>query len=296
MNRYLPKTIQFTIVSLLFTFVHSCTPTNITPTPPVDPIDIVDTTMLNIAYGTDPKQKLDLYLPANRSDTTKIIVLIHGGGWYEGDKSEMNVLIPKIKAAWPDVAIANINYRLANGTSILHTQIMNDIDSAIHYIANNTTLYTISDDMGIIGASAGGHLGLLYTYLHNDENRIKCVANLFAPSHFRDWDWYNSYNIFFGKYVKDIQKNYTGTYWDEPLYASLSPYHIVTVGNYRPTISFHGNLDMVVPIYQNQWFNNKLNTLGLTNEYYEYVDGHGFNSANYTDCINKTVTFFKAHF
>lgn len=46
-------------------------------------------TMLNESYGTDPLQKMDIYLPANRSVTaTKVIIMIHGGGWTGGDKSD----------------------------------------------------------------------------------------------------------------------------------------------------------------------------------------------------------------
>ena len=38
-------------------------------------------TFLNVSYGTDTMQRMDVYLPANRSvDRTNVLVLIHGGG------------------------------------------------------------------------------------------------------------------------------------------------------------------------------------------------------------------------
>jgi len=48
-------------------------------------------TILDVAYGVDAKQTMDIYLPANRrADSTKIMVMIHGGGWTTGDKSDFN--------------------------------------------------------------------------------------------------------------------------------------------------------------------------------------------------------------
>ena len=45
-------------------------------------------TLSNIAYGSDAQQKMDIYLPANRSaDSAKVFVLIHGGGWKIGRAS-----------------------------------------------------------------------------------------------------------------------------------------------------------------------------------------------------------------
>lgn len=35
---------------------------------------------LHISYGANSNQKFDLYLPVNRSTSTKVMILIHGGG------------------------------------------------------------------------------------------------------------------------------------------------------------------------------------------------------------------------
>jgi len=50
------------------------------------PIPVAEKTELNVSYGTDASQKMDIYLPAGRiTTTTKVIILIHGGGWNQGD-------------------------------------------------------------------------------------------------------------------------------------------------------------------------------------------------------------------
>ncbi|MGB4845898.1 MAG: alpha/beta hydrolase, partial [Ferruginibacter sp.] len=124
--------------------------------------------ILDTSFGADAKQKMDIYLPAGRTNATKVIVLIHGGAWEAGDKAEMNYYKNLLRAKWPEAAIANINYRLAsNANNIHHTEIMNDIKAAVNMMINGKTNFVVSDTLAMIGASAGAHLAVLYTYAHN---------------------------------------------------------------------------------------------------------------------------------
>jgi len=255
--------------------------------------------ILDTAYGSDTKQKLDIYLPAGRNNTTKLIVMIHGGAWQAGDKSEFNSYKNLFRAKWPAVAIANINYRLASNTAnIHHTEIMNDISSAVNFMAGNKTGFAISDTMAMVGESAGAHLALLYTYAHNNNNFVKAVSDIYGPAQINDWSWYNSFNIFLGQSISAILTQYTGSAWTTPttpLYESVSPIVRATSLS-KPTIIFHGTIDVIVPLYQSQALNSKLTTLAVPHEYHEYfLDGHGFNSTNQNDCANKTVAFFQQH-
>jgi len=43
---------------------------------------------LNLAYGEDNRQKLDLYLPDHQEMPYPTVVLFHGGGWQIGDKTK----------------------------------------------------------------------------------------------------------------------------------------------------------------------------------------------------------------
>jgi acetyl esterase/lipase len=249
--------------------------------------------IMDTAYGNHPQQIMDIYLPANRTSNTKLIVLIHGGAWSGGDKSEMNVLIPLIQSQWPSCAIVNLNYRLANGTTVIADTIMQDIIQSIGFMAQNKNAFVISSDMGMIGASAGAQLALLYTYKYNIHNYVKAVSSLYAPSVINDWEWYNSTNIFLGQSIKNILTNYVGTTWNTERYEACSPYTQLSATQQKPTIIFHGTLDVIVPLYQSQWLNAKLTTLNVDHEYYEYFDIHGFNTSNNADCMLKTTTFFK---
>jgi acetyl esterase/lipase len=85
------------------------------------PSSVPAQTTLNVAFAaTDPLQKMDIYLPANRSTTnTKVIILIHGGAWSTGDKADFTEYVDTLKKRLPGYAIFNINYRLSTGTANL---------------------------------------------------------------------------------------------------------------------------------------------------------------------------------
>ena len=78
---------------LLFCFVlviTSCQKENeITPD-----LAIPAETLNNVSYGSDAAQKMDIYLPAGRkTDSTKMVIMVHGGAWIEGDKNDFNSFV-----------------------------------------------------------------------------------------------------------------------------------------------------------------------------------------------------------
>ena len=77
--------------------------------------------LTDVAYASiSTQQKMDVYLPADRSTaTTYAVVMIHGGSWSGGDKSDFNTNIPNLRQLLGNYAIFNLNYRLANGSTIL---------------------------------------------------------------------------------------------------------------------------------------------------------------------------------
>ena len=163
------------------------------------------TTLTNVEYGEHLKQVYDLYLPAKRDSNTPVILMIHGGAWKAGQKEDFNPYLNILKNKWKDVAIVNINYRLAsNVNNIHHSEIIADINAAVAHILANKENYHISSNMGITGASAGGQLAMIYAFKYNNFSNIKCVGNIFGPSIISDWDWYNSFNLWLGANTGDI--------------------------------------------------------------------------------------------
>ncbi len=254
-----------------------------------------DTTLIDVEYGADAKQVYDLYLPAKRDGNTPVILMIHGGAWKAGQKEEFNSYVNLIKTKWKEVAIVNMNYRLASNTNnIHHDEIMADINAVVADVLAKKADYHVSSNMGIMGASAGGQLAMIYAYRYNDFDNIKCVGNIFGPSIINDWAWYNSINLWLGAYTGDILTEYVGQSWDAAVYKDVSPYWNIDEES-QPTILFHGNLDPIVPVYQSQWMNGKLNTLGVPHEYHEYLAFHSFDNTQADDAMNKLVAFFKVH-
>lgn len=277
--------------SILLLGLGSCVKEPSNPNP--DTGNRTDTTLLNVAYGTHARQVYDIYLPKNRDANTPVIVMIHGGAWKAGQKEDFNYYRDLIKAKWNSVAIVNMNYRLAsNANDIHHDEIMEDIHSVVNHVNTKKPAYQISNKMALVGASAGGQLAMIYAYRYNSD--IQCVGNIFGPSIINDWSWYNSTNVWLGGYTGDILTEYVGQPWDTTAYKAVSPYWNIDT-NSQPTIIFHGNLDPIVPVYQSQWMAGKLNNLGVSHQYHEYLAFHSFDNAQSNDVINKLVAFFKMH-
>lgn len=65
--------------------------------------------MINLEYGSESLQKYDIYLPQNRSLEAKVLIVIHGGGWKAGNKSEMAGFKDFIRDQLPAIAVVNMN-------------------------------------------------------------------------------------------------------------------------------------------------------------------------------------------
>lgn len=245
----------------------------------------------NVSYGTDPFQKMDIYLPAGRNiSQTKVLILIHGGAWISGDKSEFDTVITALKPLLPDFAIFNVNYRLAAlpNTNPWPTQ-LNDIDLAMSFINSKAIEYGInSSKIGIGGASAGAHLALLKGFHGNAS--VKAIADLFGPADMKALYYANSsYQMLFNSFLN-------GTPTSNPLaYTSASPLFLVN-SNTPPTIIFHGTVDPIVPVSQSDSLSNRLNNAGVIHQYIKYNgEGHGWYGTNLIDTYTKLAAFIKQY-
>jgi len=291
----MPARLNTAIAYLLIIVVcFSCTKNANLPDSIPTPSSKKDTALLNVSYGTHPRNVYDIYLPANRDTTnTGIILMIHGGAWKAGQKEELNAYLNMLKAKCPGVALVNMNYRLAsNSNNIHHNEILADISTAVNHVIENRKKYQVADKMGVVGVSAGAQLAMIYAFKYN--TKIKCVGSIFGPTIINDWNWYNSNNPLLGGYVGDVLAEYVGKPWDTTAYKAVSPFWNVSSST-QPTIIFHGNLDPIVPVYQSQWLRSKLNTLGVPNQYHEYVAFHSFDDTQSDDVLTKLAAFFKTY-
>ena len=108
---------------------------------------------LDVSYGPDPLQKLDIY-PAKNTGCP-IIVYIHGGYWARGDKAPFGFpakIFNQAGATW-----ISINYRLAEEFKL--EEVVGDARNALAWIYNNAEEFGGDQNrICVIGNSAGSHL------------------------------------------------------------------------------------------------------------------------------------------
>jgi acetyl esterase/lipase len=254
----------------------------------------LQTNIANVAYGNDPAQSMDIYLPPSRStDQTKVIVLIHGGGWTSGDKSDFNPFVDTLQKRFPNYAIFNINYRLAvaPNTNLFPTQ-ENDVKTAIEFIYSKRSEYFISDKFALIGASAGAHLALLQAYKYISPVRIKAVVDFFGPADMNAM-FYNPTPLTDSTPIRAVMG--AAPYQDSTLYYQSSPINYV-VETSSPTIIFHGDADLVVRHEQSDSLYAKLEAANAVATYIKYPNqGHGWLGDTLTNSFNYLQTFLNAN-
>ncbi|MFT3936263.1 MAG: alpha/beta hydrolase [Chitinophagaceae bacterium] len=246
---------------------------------------------MDISYGSDAKQKMDIYLPAGRTDSaTKVLFLIHGGGWSEGDKADFSAYVSGLQNLLPGYAIININYRLtANNQNLFPTQ-ENDIKAALEFVYSKKSTYHISEKWAYLGASAGGHLALLQAYKYSNPVKPKAVVSFFGPSELKSL---YSNNLL----AAVILLGATGSTPDlnPTIYQQSSPYNFITAQS-PPTMLLHGGADPLVPSSQSAIVKDKLQSLGVANQYVYYPNnGHGWDGADLLDSFTKITAFLNQY-
>ncbi|GLY87483.1 alpha/beta hydrolase [Actinoallomurus iriomotensis] len=127
------------------------------PPPPADENPLrsaaVTVTTGTYSYGTDPKQQLDAYyIPGTKQPA---LVIIHGGYWYEDDKSSW--VATSQWYAERGYAVFSINYRLNAQTG--WTAQRTDALNAIAWVkAHATQFSTDPNRVLLLGSSAGGQI------------------------------------------------------------------------------------------------------------------------------------------
>lgn len=99
---------------------------------------------------------LDLYLPGT-GGRTPLVVFVHGGAWRAGSKEDPRVTNLGPRLVERGFALASIEYRLSD-TATFPAQIV-DVKASIRWLRAHADEYGLdSDNVGLWGPSAGGHL------------------------------------------------------------------------------------------------------------------------------------------
>ena len=284
-----PKSTLLSFICLIILFSCSLNEDiNIPETGSLDPAIYYQE--LDVQYGNDDKQTFDIYLPADRESSTKVMILIHGGGWSGGDKSEMNLYKNYLRQEHPHVAVVNMNYRLADDNNNPYPMQINDITSVINHLKENRENYTIDDDFGFVGVSAGGHLSLLWSYAFDTGSNVKMVCSVVGPTNFTDPAYLNNNDANLQELLDLFGIDPTTEFLEE-----VSPLHRVTASA-PPTILFYGGQDPLIPTTQGTALRDELTTLGVTHEFTLYPNaGHGWVGTDLLDTVVKLKAFTQTH-
>lgn len=108
-------------------------------------------------YGHDPLQTLDVS-PLPGATHAPILIMVHGGAWMVGDKTDVTVSEPK-RSFWAmrGYMFVSVNYRLTPQADALDQA--DDVASAVKYvIAHAREWGGDPDNIVLMGHSAGAHL------------------------------------------------------------------------------------------------------------------------------------------
>lgn len=246
----------------------------------------------NISYGDNPYQKMDVYLPANRTEDTKVFVMVHGGGWNAGDKADFKASYDWLYQVFPNAAIININYRLGTLGEPGYDMQIDDIKKAITEIRK--PYYNVGKDLFMVGSSAGGHLAMMYAYRHDTELKVKGVCNFVGPVDFTDSAYLNNQEMAYGL----IYLIGPYTYASNPeKWRSVCPVNYIKA-NSAPTISFYGEVDDLIPNTQMDLLNAKLTEKGVVHQSTMYPgEGHSaWSNQTYANVVAQLYPFIRTHF
>src|SRR5690348_428941 len=112
----------------------------------------------NISYGSDPKQMFDVYMPQTQTQGAPVILMVHGGSWSSGDKSDTPVVKNKV-AYWvpTGVIFISVNYPYLPQANPLQQALY--VAQALAYAQRHATDWGADPKKFILmGDSSGGQL------------------------------------------------------------------------------------------------------------------------------------------
>lgn len=217
-------------------------------------------TTKDLSYGPDGFHKYDLYTPnfdPNQDSVAKSIalVMVHGGGWSLLDKQYLQGAVEEFKKQHINVTIFNINHRLANGSSVLLPQIMEDFDQFFDHLETQKSVLNLDKEVLLWGYSSGGHLALTYAYSNTNRN-IAQVTALVAPTDLTDK---NLREALIDEKFGDLTQRLVGVSYEEnpEAYKKASPLYINSKSSI-PTLLYYGGNDSLVNQVQGEKLRKEL--------------------------------------
>ena len=127
--------------------------------------------------------KLDVYEPMTkpvRGESYPAIIVIHGGGWQNGDKQEYFEPTNRYLANLGFV-VFDVQYRLS--TVAKWPAQLADTQAAIQWVRDCANEYHVDPhQIALLGRSAGGHLALMAAMKADAATQVQAVISFYAPN------------------------------------------------------------------------------------------------------------------
>lgn len=204
---------------------------------------------------------MDFYRPAVSAAPAPCVVMIHGGGWDSGDRTQLPAVNHHL--ARRGYAVAAVSYRLAPAT-VWPAQ-ADDIGAAINYLKRHAEELGIdATRLVLVGRSAGGQLATAVAY-RNSDTSVRGAVSFYGP-HDQVFAWGFSREDDILNAVKLLRQYLGGTpETAAEAYRTASGYLFVDKDNAVPTLQLHGVQDPMVWHLQSERLHAKLDALGVPN-------------------------------
>nr|WP_220129678.1 alpha/beta hydrolase [Sphingomonas chungangi] len=212
------------------------------------------------AFGSDPRQRLDIYAPKAASDSPRpIIIFFYGGSWNSGTKSGYSFVGRALASRGFVVAIPD--YRLV--PQVRYPTFLEDNAAAVRWVRGHAREFGgDADRLVLAGHSAGAYnaamLALDPQFLGPDRKAVRGLVGLAGPYDFLPFDG------------PVVQQTFGGI--GDPI--GTQPVHYVNP-NDPPAFLATGDKDQTVRPANSDSLASKLRAAGVQVERHRYSDvGH----------------------
>jgi acetyl esterase/lipase len=158
----------------------------------------------NIAYGTDPRQKLDLYIPNGLKTPAPVLLFFYGGSWENGTKDYYLALGEAFAAKGIVVAIAD--YRVY--PQVKYPAFIEDGASALGFVHSHVAHYGGDPKRVFVsGHSAGAYIAIMLAVnpAYHSFDKMRAAIGISGPYDFLPLTDPDLITIFGGDRREDTQ-------------------------------------------------------------------------------------------
>lgn len=204
--------------------------------------------------------KADVFVPYHKTKTHQFptVLLIHGGGWENGNKEQMTPIAERLARA--GFAVVNISYRFA--PAYTWPAQIEDCRAALQWTKDHATQYGFDlKHLGTFGYSAGAHLALMLGY--ENPSDIRAVVDGAGPTDFTAISEAPLVQQLMGFPMKVSPESYR----------AASPYFLVN-DKTPATFVYYGEHDWIVEPVQNTKLLKALKDHEIPHDSYQAFFGH----------------------